>query len=393
MNFSGKVPRPLVRAARFSFWTGLGCCLLFCLSVRADAPAATTPPTTTNLWTFAFRAGELGDEAFSTPAVAPDGTIYAGTFQGPFHALDADGKEKWKFQAGNEIKSSPAIADDGTVYFGCRDRHFYALTPAGDLKWKFPTGAWVDSSPAIAADGTIYFGSWDKNFYALKPDGSLKWKYPVGAIVDSSPAIAADGTIYFGAHNKKLYALNPAGQQVWTFPTGAEITSSPAIGDDGSIYFSSTDGNLYRVKADGTELWRCRIGGGGDGSPILDENGNVIIAAANRTLRISSTGEIIWQRGLDNWVDETPAAAHETVCFSVPWHFLRGLKPDDTEAWTADTTNGLTASPVIGNHGEIYCACGVLLQAVQPPTALLPSKSSWPMFRANARHTGRVASN
>jgi len=32
-----------------------------------------------------------------------------------------------------------------------------------------------------------------------------------------------------------------------------------------------------------------------------------------------------------------------------------------------------------------------LLYAVQPPDGILPAKnSSWPQFRANARHTGRV---
>ena len=53
----------------------------------------------------------------------------------------------------------------------------------------------------------------------------------------------------------------------------------------------------------------------------------------------------------------------------------------------------LSSSPVTGNHGEIYFCCGRYVQAFQPPVALLPAKSSWPMFRANARHTGRVGGN
>jgi outer membrane protein assembly factor BamB len=386
MNSCSKAHRAIA-IAPCAHWVWLGCILFFCLAVHADTLEAT------NLWSFPYGKEVPANVSLSTPAVAPDGTIYAAAFDGKLHALTPDGKEQWHFQAGSEIKSSPAIADDGTIYFGARDRQFYAVTPAGKLKWKFATGGWVDSSPAIAADGTVYFGSWDRNFYALNPDGSLKWKFPVGGLVDSSPAIAADGTIFFGAHNKKFYALDPAGNPRWTFLTQAEITSSPAIGDDGSIYFSSTDGNLYRLTADGKEAWRYRIGGGGNSSPVLAENGNVIIAAANNTFIISPAGALIWKWGSPCWIDETPVATQGTVFFSAPWRKLWGRQPDGAESWEAQVPDNLSSSPVISNQGQIYFACGRAVQAVQPPLALLPAKSSWPMFRANPRHTGRVGSN
>jgi outer membrane protein assembly factor BamB len=365
-----------------------GLILFLGLALHAQTPLTEA----TNLWTFPFVFSLHYNFSQSTPAVAPDGTIYAAAFDGKLHALSPKGKQVWRFQAGREIKSSPAIADDGTIYFGSRDRSLYALTPDGKLKWKFATGAWVDSSPALAVDGSIYFGSWDKNFYALKPDGSLKWKFPVGGIVDSSPAIGADGTIYFGAHNKKFYALDAAGNLRWTFLTGAEITSSPAIGDDGSLYFSSTDGNLYRLKADGTETWRCRIGGGSDGSPVLAENGNVIIAAGTRVLITSPTGTNIWTWGSACWMDETPAVAQGTVCFSAPWRQLWARQADGSPLWTGQLTDNLSSSPVISNQGQIYFCCGQYVQALQPAAPLQPANSPWPMFRADARHTGRVRS-
>jgi outer membrane protein assembly factor BamB len=384
MNLCQYARRPETRAMVIRRWAWAAGCLIFCAALRAD-----TLPEATNLWTYPFPQGKLG---LSTPAVGPDGTIYVGDFVGELIALAPDGKEQWRFRAGLEIKSSPAIADDGTIYFGSRNHQFYAVTPAGKLKWKFATGGWVDSSPGIAADGTVYFGSWDKNFYALNPDGSLKWKFPAGGIVDSSPAIAADGTIYFGAHNKKLYALDPDGKPRWTFLTGAEISSSPALGEDGSVYCSSTDGNLYRLKPDGTEVWRCRIGGGSASSPVLAENGNVIIGAAFETLAVSSAGAVVWRSPFPCWIDETAAAAQGTVIFSRPWRLIWARQPDGTDLWSGPVIENLSSSLVIGNHGELYCACGEHLQAVQPPVALVPAKSSWPMFRANARHTGRVAS-
>jgi hypothetical protein len=47
---------------------------------------------------------------------------------------------------------------------------------------------------------------------------------------------------------------------------------------------------------------------------------------------------------------------------------------------------------VIGADGTVYLVFLFDLYAVRPPDGALPTnKSSWPMFRANAQHTGRVS--
>jgi outer membrane protein assembly factor BamB len=359
----------------------------FCLSAQLIGHAQSAP---TNLWTL-----RLSDyRADSSPAIAPDGTIYQANFAGKLLAITPQGKVKWTFQINSEIKSSPAIAEDGTIYFGARDRKFYAVTPRGKLKWTFPTGAWIDSSPAIAGDGTIYFGSWDTNFYALKPDGSKKWVFPTGNIIVSSPAIGGDGTIYFGSHDKKFYALRPDGKLLWSFPTGGPIISSPAIGADGTIVFTSTDGNLYALKPDGTERWRLHTGGANGSSPVLDENGNIYIQINKCWFSFTSQGtkRWLWCGALD--VDDSAAvAANGAVCFSVPWRRLYALQQNGAELWHVDTVGNVNASPVIGSNGTIYVCDGQYLYAINSTNGLAPpAKSSWPMFRANARHTGRVQS-
>jgi outer membrane protein assembly factor BamB len=261
------------------------------------------------------------------------------------------------------------------------------------LKWTFPTGAWVDSSPAIGADGTIYFGSWDTNFYALNPDGTKKWSFPSGGIIDSSPAIGADGTIYFGSHDQHLYALKPDGSKKWAFATGGQIGSSPAIGADGTIYFSSTDGNFYALRPDGTERWRLHTGGATRSSPVLDENGNIYLAVNKIGICISSEGKK--RMDFDYSVvllDATPAvAANGAIYCSAPWRKLVAFLPDGQESWHVDTVANIVASPTIGNDGTVYISDGQFLHAINSPAGLpLAAKSSWPMFRANPRHTGRV---
>jgi outer membrane protein assembly factor BamB len=259
------------------------------------------------------------------------------------------------------------------------------------LKWKFATGAWVDSSPGMATDGTVYFGSWDRNFYALNPDGSLKWKFATGGVVDSSPAIAADGTVYFGSHDRKFYALDPAGKVRWTFLTRAEIPSSPAIGKDGDVYFSSTDGFLYRLTAGGKEVWRCLVESAGAGSPVLAENGNIVLTVPYKFLSVSPAGAVVASSALGDWLDLTPAATRDALVFA---HLGRQfwVQPDaGGELWHFDLNGEPVSSPVLGNHGEVYFCVSRGVMALQPPALLMqPSTSSWPMFRAESRHTGRV---
>ena len=359
----------------------------FCLSapVIFSAQSAATISWTLPLQCF------YGD---SSPAIAPDGTIYQATFDGSLLAITPQGRVRWTFKINSEIKSSPAIADDGTVYFGARDRKFYAVTPRGKLKWTFPTAAWVDSSPAIGADGTIYFGSWDNNFYAVDPNGSKKWVFATSNIVVSSPAIGADGTIYFGSHDKKFYALKPDGKLSWSFLTGGQIISSPAIAADGTVYFTSLDGNLYALRPDGSELWRLHTGGWGESSPVLDESGNLYLPADGSDLSIGSDGKKRWGWGKKNEIspDVTPAAAaNGLIYFSLPWWTMVAINRDGVEQWRGTVVINFAGSPVVGDDGTIYACDGSRLYAINSTNGLAPpAKSSWPMFRANPRHTGRV---
>jgi outer membrane protein assembly factor BamB len=364
-------------------------------------PLVCSAQSPTSLW-----AVRLADFiCTSSPAVATNGTIYVGSFDGNLFAVSPDGKVEWKFKTPMEIKSSPAVGADGTIYFGSRDRKLYALTPVGDLKWTFATGAWVDSSPAIAADGTVYFGSWDTNFYALNPDGSLKWTFPSGGIIDSSPAIGADGAIYFGSHDRYLYAVSSDGKLRWKFLTQGPITSSPAIGADGAIYFSSTDGNFYALNPDGMERWRLHTRGCSASSPVLGKNGDIYLIIYNaldalgkppedgRLDSISPGGKVNWEWTLaDVWNDTTAVAlANGNVYFSWPWSQLAGALPTQPRIEDIQLGGNISSSPVVTGKGIFYFTCGTDLLAVAPANSAPLAKSSWPMFRANPQHTGRVA--
>src|ERR1700693_2049693 len=57
---------------------------------------------------------------------------------------------KWKFPTKGKVIASPALAD-GTLYIGSTDGNFYALDAAtGAKRWKFETHARIVSSAAVA---------------------------------------------------------------------------------------------------------------------------------------------------------------------------------------------------------------------------------------------------
>ena len=128
---------------------------------------------TTGLANWSFPLGGL--YVYSSPAVAPDGTIYIGAESdgGKLLAVKPDGTKKWECLLDGLPRSSPLVGSDGVVYIGTNAGTVYAVDAAGVVTWTYRTLAEVRSSPVLAPDGTLYVGSYDWNLYAISASGSL----------------------------------------------------------------------------------------------------------------------------------------------------------------------------------------------------------------------------
>ena len=365
--------------------------LVLLLLTQSLSVAKEVPYAATNLW-----KAPIGWSGRSSPALGHDGAIYIGTWQGQLLAFNPDGTKRWAFKPGLEMVSSPAVGADETIYIGCRDRKFYAVNERGKCKWAFPTGGWVDASAAIAADGTICFGSWDKQFYALNPAGSEKWSFPTGGPIVASAAIDASGVIYFGSHDKKFYALNPNGSKRWDFATGGAILSSPAVSDEGTIYFTSVDGKLHALNSDGTRRWELHTGGISGSSPVLGVDGTIYVSVNTNHCAVSPEGKFKWIRKF--W--DPPAGGYGEAAAAVLANNLIVFTGGDGLVMTVPSENGdkgwiwnhrlfgyEQSSVAVNPQGVVYAA-GSQLIAILNPVPLCAS--SWPMFRADPQHTGRV---
>jgi outer membrane protein assembly factor BamB len=296
------------------------------------------------------------------PAIAEDGTIYAGAYS--LFAIYPNGTLKWSYHTDGWIDGCcPAIDENGTIYVGTWNNIFYAIYPNGTLKWKYNVRDWIASSPAIGNDGSIYFGSEDDYIYALFPNGTLKWKYLTSVAVYSSPAIGDDGTVYCGSHDGNLYALYPNnGTLKWAFHTGGWVRTSPCIADDGTIYCVSLDNYLYAIYPNGTMRWRTYMGEAGT-SPTIGQDGT-IYAGYTKLHAINPTD------GSLKWIfDPGPGRNLQgaTPCNSIDGTIYFGtsdageiiaVNPDGTEKWREYIGGDVESPPTIGEDGTVYIGDG-----------------------------------
>jgi outer membrane protein assembly factor BamB len=295
----------------------------------------------------------------SSPAIAPDGTIYVGSTDCSLYALKSDGTVKWRYVTGDHIVASPTVGSDGTVYVGSNDRQLYAINPDGTLKWIYPTKVVLSSSPALGTDGTIYVAgtNLDKTFicsdppnsvqlstfYALNPTGTLKWSITLSGNVNSSPVIASDGTIYIGSAGDARPIPKPLPFGV--IPSRPQISFDRINPCDPTTEFPPSDanplypvnGHVYAINANGTLKWDFKALGNVDSSAAIGTDGTIYIGS--------------------DYLTHAYKGADKTDLMeigSLTTGFLYALNPNGTLKWVTDLFGDVKSSPAIGSDGTIY---------------------------------------
>jgi len=195
----------------------------------------------------------IGNSYYCTPAVGPDGTIYAYSgFSGiQIRAIDpADGSIKWTSSSLGECHNGITVHPDsgniivfnrigGTGYLRCLQDNGSSYSTVWTQNYPY---SWY-SSTAVGPDGSIYLMDYSGTLRRLNPDtgstinSSSGWGNGYGA----RPAIGNDGLVYVGA-NYYFRVFNPDCTEKWSWYGGSSYVKGPAIGQDGWVYALNTNG-------------------------------------------------------------------------------------------------------------------------------------------------------
>lgn len=242
------------------------------------------------LWT------EQLDGFVLSPAVH-GGRVYVADNAGTLLALDVPAAgpphRAWRLKIGSGGFSSPAVAPDGTVYVAA-DTTVMAVRDRGDradVRWTFRTRDTIEVSPAVTADGTVVVGTNNDVQYGLRPDGTVRWTYDRGDWTYSS-TVARDGRVWFGDHLGRVDVLDGrTGTLVHTAlglpkaqgrtSAGTGIWTAPLVDAVQDVYVGSAAGHVYGFGPDGARLWDADVGGIVAGYPALTADGTLLIGASD----------------------------------------------------------------------------------------------------------------
>ncbi|MEA2219558.1 MAG: hypothetical protein QOJ35_2184 [Solirubrobacteraceae bacterium] len=165
---------------------------------------------------------------YSSPAVAY-GRVYIGNTNGDVYSFaSADGKLAWRKRTSNYVYASPAVGkvDGGpaTVYVGSYDGRFYALDArSGRPLWVRALGQKISGAATIVGDLVFVSDLGTHTTWALGAHtGATVWKTHRGGF---NPVISDGRRIYFAGFSS-LFALDHAGRPFDARPGGASAPAS-----------------------------------------------------------------------------------------------------------------------------------------------------------------------
>jgi len=301
------------------------------------------------------------------------------TALGPVHASTGGGAQ-WSFATGAGIFSSPIVAADGTVYFGSADQTFYALNADGSKRWTITTGEIIDSSGLLDDRGQVYFGSGDGILRAADAQsGQIVWTYQAdspattGAYInwfEGNVAIGPDGTLYVPNDNYRVYALDrDAGTVDWSYTMPDQTWSLPAVDPaSGTIYVGNNNllpllgKNTFSIAADGTTNWSVVSLGTVAASPLLAADGEIVVGGFDGYSRAYATadGTVLWSLATRDHIYSSPAQLPDgTIVQPSADGTVYAVSADDgTVRWTFDAGTPIRSSPAVDADGHVYVGGG-----------------------------------
>jgi outer membrane protein assembly factor BamB len=286
----------------------------------------------------------------------------------------------WSFKTGKGIFSSPVVAADGTIYIGSADRTFYALNPDGTVRWSVVTGEIIDSSALLDDRGRVYFGSGDGKLRALDArTGAPVWTMNADdpavnkAFInwfEGNVAIGPSGRLYVPNDNFSVYAIDrDTGAVTWSYRMPDQTWSLPAIDTTTETLFLGNNNllpilgkNTFGIDKDGHTTWNAVSRGSVAASPMLTPDGAVVVGGFDGYVRAydHDSGEIRWEVATRDHVYASAARLPDgTIVQPSADGTIYALDPaTGAQRWAFDTREPIRSSPAVDADGNVYVGSG-----------------------------------
>jgi outer membrane protein assembly factor BamB len=307
----------------------------------------------------------------------------------------------WSFPTGKGVFSSPVIDKDGTVYVGSADQTFYAIDRFGQEKWRVQTAGIIDSSALLDSKGRVYFGSGDGRVYAAdRADGTLLWTFcaqTIGEVrrefgiephnvnwFEGNIGLLPDGTLLAPNDNYVVYGIDrDTGKRSTQYLSNEMVWSLPAVNAaTGRLFFGSTNFALrtlfsYDIGSGAREWVRGGLGSVAATSLLTSSkaNGGVVVGGFDGYLRAykQSGGQEVWRSGLRDHIYASPAQLSSGLLIQPSADgTVYAIDPKDGHiVWAFDTLEPIRSSPAVDGNDVIYVGSGEgRLHAINPDGTL-----------------------
>ena len=355
-------------------------------------------------WQLQLQAAGAQARSFNPPVVVDD-TIYFGSDDGNFYALDvASGYMRWIFQAQAPVNSVP-FADREHLYFGSNDGHVYAVArDTGEERWRFPTEYTVQSL-ILRYDDLVMFTSDRGNTHFVTAAEGAEVHYLPNPVWSFHTFQVYDGVMYwapgppgrgasFGAYDvyERAYLWiksTTPGLNWYSFPAlrGDELFYSAAGLGRGSGGLGGLQFVYYAVdRRTGEELWSQQeesfFGDAGeliyqpqrvflDNLQLLDYlapalwRNTVIYTSGDAVVRAfnARSGRPAWRHSFQYPTSSAPTVAGDRVYFGVRGDGVPGGRPPRLVAlsaqngrllWEMELEGAVLSAPVVAGNYLIF---------------------------------------
>ena len=353
-------------------------------------------------WQLQLQIGGDRVRSFNPPVVVAD-TIYFGSDDGNFYALDVhSGYMRWIFKSLAPVNSVP-FADRDNLYFGSNDGFVYAVSrETGEERWKFETEYTVQSLILRYEDLVMFTSDRGNTHFVTAAEGrevhylpNPVWSFHTFQVYDGvmywAPGPLGQGAS-FGAYDvyEKAY--------LWVKSTtfGLNWYSFPALRGNELFYAAAgvgrgLSGNLSFVyyamdRRTGEELWTYEeesfFGDSGEliyqprrmfenylrlldyQAPALWRN-TVIYTSGDAVVRAfnTRTGRVAWRHTFQYPTSSAPTIAGDRVYFGVRGDDFPGGRPPRLVAlsaqngkllWEMDLQGAALSAPVVAGKYLIF---------------------------------------